>query len=224
MFVQEEVTNDNPLGRIFNIVQHPTIAPPFLDENTIVDCNGTRGFAQGGSLPNPEEPSTTWPQALKKSGERVDLRLLTTDPDPNVVSFEISEPLGWVSAVNPQKGLMIAYVWRTNDYPWVSLWREVREGKPAARGLEFGSTGLHQPFPILVRKGKIWDHPLFEYLDAGEKITKRYIAFLHEVPADFRGVRSIWIQEGALHILETGRPGEKGRELIMSLGPFSNAL
>jgi hypothetical protein len=63
--VREEVRNDNPLGRIYNMVQHPTIAPPFLDETTLVDCNGSRGFAQGGSLPSPEEPSFFWPQALK---------------------------------------------------------------------------------------------------------------------------------------------------------------
>ncbi len=55
--VREEVRNENPLGRIYNMVQHPTIAPQFLDETTLVDCNGRKGFAQGGSLPNPEEPS-----------------------------------------------------------------------------------------------------------------------------------------------------------------------
>src|SRR5688500_373034 len=41
--VREEITNDHAIGRIFNIVQHPTIAPPFLDEDTIVSCNGRRG-------------------------------------------------------------------------------------------------------------------------------------------------------------------------------------
>ena len=38
--VREDITNDRPLGRVYNIVQHPSIAPPFLDETTLVDCNG----------------------------------------------------------------------------------------------------------------------------------------------------------------------------------------
>ena len=53
--VKEIVTNNNPFGRIYNMVQHPTIGPPFLDEYTIVDSNGTRGFMQERAMPNPEE-------------------------------------------------------------------------------------------------------------------------------------------------------------------------
>src|SRR4029079_13787763 len=87
--VREEITNDNALGRVFNIVQHPTIAPPFLDDKTIVNCNGRKGFAQRGSWPTPEELATEWPNARKKDGQVVDLRKLESDPDPNVVSYVI---------------------------------------------------------------------------------------------------------------------------------------
>lgn len=44
--VAETVTNNNLLGRMYNVVQHPSIAPPFLDEATVVDSNATRGFPQ----------------------------------------------------------------------------------------------------------------------------------------------------------------------------------
>jgi hypothetical protein len=203
--VREEVTNENALGRMFNIVQHPTIAPPFLNESTLVDCNGRKGFAQGGSLPNPEEPSVDWPQALKKNGTAVDLRHLTNDPDPNVVSYAIDESFGWVTAANPAKGLLIGYVWRASDYPWVSLWRDVRDGQPVARGLEFGSTGLHQPFPILAKKGKIWERQLFEYIDARQTITKKYAAFLLAIPKDFQGVDSVSVEKDRLQISEKSR-------------------
>ena len=30
--VEEDITNTNPLGRVWNLVQHPTLGPPFLDE------------------------------------------------------------------------------------------------------------------------------------------------------------------------------------------------
>ena len=54
--VTESVTNTNKLGRVYNMVQHPSIAPPFLDETTVVDANGRKGFMQSSPLPNPEEP------------------------------------------------------------------------------------------------------------------------------------------------------------------------
>ncbi len=214
--VQEEVTNERDIGRVFNMVQHATIAPPFLDETTIVNCNAGKGFAQGGTLPNPEEPSADWPQALKPDGQSVDLRHLNSDPEPNVVSYVIDGAYGWVIAANPSKGFLIGYLWRTADYPWVSFWRDVHDGKPAARGLEFGSTGLHQPFPILTKKGKIMGRPLFDYIDAGETIIRRYTAFLIDIPADFSGVGSASIDGESLHLIESKSPGSS-REFIINL-------
>jgi len=218
--VREEITNDRPLGRIFNVVQHPTIAPPFLDESTLVDCNGTKGFAQGGALPNPEEPSAEWPVAVTKAGERVNLRQLGSDPNPNVATFAIEEEYGWVTAASPAKGLLLGYVWKKSDYPWVSMWRDVREGKPAARGLEFGTTGMHQPFPILVKKGRLWDRPLFEYIDAGETMAKSYQGFLLTIPADFSGVASMEVKPDRL-ILRESKAQKAGREFMVSLNGLS---
>ena len=49
--ITEEVTNTNLRGRIYNMVQHPTIAPPFLDDATVVDSNAGAGFWQEGVVP-----------------------------------------------------------------------------------------------------------------------------------------------------------------------------
>ena len=153
--VREEITNTNKLGRLYNIVQHATIGPPFLDESVVVDANARKGFMQGSPLPNPEEPSVYWPTGLL-DGQPVNLRHLTDNHNPNVVSFTIDEEYGWVTACNAAQGLMIGYLWKTSEYPWFNAWRHVEKGKPFARGLEFGTTGLHQPFPVLVKKGKIF--------------------------------------------------------------------
>ncbi len=200
--IEETVTNENALGRPYNMVQHPSIGPPFLTRNTVVDANGRRGFAQGGSLPNPEEPSAYWPQAVNRDGERVNLRHLHEDHDPNVASFAIDESIGWVTAATPEHGLLIAYLWPTADYPWLDIWRNVVDGEPQARGLEFGTTGLHQPFPILMEKGRIFGRRLFEYLDAGESATKRFATFLLKIPSDYTGVGAIEIGPTAITITE----------------------
>jgi hypothetical protein len=130
------------------------------------------------------------------------MRRLTNATAPNVVSYSIEASYGWVTAATPAKGLLIGYLWKTRDYPWVSLWRDVREGRPAARGLEFGTTGLHQPFGILVQKGRIWDRPLFDYLDSGATTVRSYLVFLFYVPPDFTGVQSITADGNRLVLTE----------------------
>jgi hypothetical protein len=193
------------------MVQHATIGPPFLDETTEVDSNARQGFMQSSPLPNPEQLEIRWPEAIRQ-GQPVDLRRLTTDPNPNVVSFVIEDELGWVTATNTAKELLLGYVWRTADYPWLNLWRHVQGGKPLARGLEFGTTGLHQPFKILAGKPRIFGRPTFHYLDAGESATRSYAAFLVKVPRDFQGVDRLLYQGGQIVIHERGA---SGRELAI---------
>ena len=213
--VNEEVTNLNKLGRIFNIVQHPTIGPPFLDENTLVDSNATRGFMQSSPLPNPEVPAVKWPEA-RQDGKVVNLRHLTSDPNPNVVSYTIDDEYGWVTASSPTRGLLIGYLWKSAEYPWFNAWRHVEKDKPLARGLEFGTTGLHQPYPILVGKGRIFGRALFEYLDAGQSSSKSYVCFLFKIPADYKGVASLTYRNDQLVLHE--RNSRPKRNLVMDVG------
>lgn len=204
VIVEEFVTNLNPIGRIYNIVQHPTIGGPFLNEHTIVDSNGTRGFMQERSMPNPEDPEVRWPEALKMDGTEVDLRFLEDDPAPTVVSYIIEEEYGWVTATSPETGLLLGYLWKTSDYPWLNIWRHVKDGKPVARGLEFGTSGLHQPGKDLVAKGRIFDRPLYRYIDASETQVYPYAMFLLEIPEGFEGVGSVSYQGKTLEVVEVG--------------------
>lgn len=215
ILVRETVRNENSLGRVFNMVQHPTIGAPFLDSATMVDCNGRRGFAQGGSLPNPEEPSSYWPRAIDADGNSIDLRHLVDRHDPNVASFVIDGEIGWITAASPSHELLLGYVWRTRDYPWVSVWRNAVDGKPDARGLEFGTTGLHQPFPALTRKLTIFGRPLFEFLDADEGREKSYAAFLVPIPRDFKGVDGLVLAGSHLRIRERSSGGSKPIEVVV---------
>lgn len=199
--VSDEITNVNKLGRLYNIVQHPSIAPPFLDESVIVDCNALKGYMQESPMPTPEEPTLYWPKNFYH-GDIVDFRYLTDNPNPAVVSFVFrdSEEYGWVTACNPARGLLVGYRWKTAEYPWLNIWRNVKDSKPAARGLEFGTTGLHQPFGVLIRKGTMFGRPLYEYLDAGETIVKSYTLFLADIPKDCTGVENVGIKNGSIII------------------------
>ena len=199
------------------MVQHPTIGPPFLDEYTIVDSNGTRGFMQERSLPNPEETEAHWPQAFQIDGTEVDLRFLGDDPSPNVVSFIVEEEIGWVTATSPKQGLLLGYVWETEDYPWLNIWRHVKDGKPFARGLEFGTSGLHRPGYDLVAKGRIFEQPLYRYIDADEAQSFRYAMFLAEIPEDFAGVASVVMRDSQILISEVG---DRARQVTVAAFPL----
>ena len=214
--VTEAVTNQRPLGRIYNMVQHPTIGPPFLDETTVVDANAGRGFMQGGTLPNPEEPSVVWPVAEKKDGTEVDLRRFSDNTEPAVVSFVIDAEYGWTTAANADKGLLIGYLWKTDDYAWYDDWRNVRDDRPFARGLEFGTSGLHQPFPVLVRKGKIFDRQIFVHIDAGETVTRSYMNFLTVVDDGLTGVRNVAFDGASLRL-----EPQTGDAIVVDAGALS---
>lgn len=213
--VTETVTNRNRLGRPYNMVQHPTIGPPFLAPDTVVDSNARQGFMQSSPMPNPEQPPVWWPQALK-DGQPVNLRHLVDDPMPNVVSFVVDDQMGWVTAATPSQGLLIGYLWKTTEYPWLNIWRHVESGRPLARGLEFGTTGLHQPFRLLLAKGRIFGKPLFSWLEPGESHTRGYAAFLLRIPPDYQGVARVVHRDGVITVEERG--AGRNRDLSIRAG------
>jgi hypothetical protein len=205
-FVTEEIKNLNKYGRIFNIVQHVTIAPPFLDKSTLFDNNAEKGFEdkEDGSL-NQEEPILKWPEVIH-NGEKVSLRQFQNEW-PRVSSFVYhqNEKYGWVTACNPGKKLMLGYIWKTEDYPWINFWRSMENGVPMAFGMEFGTTGLHEPFPVIAKKGKIFDCNIYAFIDANEVISKSFTAFLAKIPEDYNGVDKIEINNSLMIIKEKNR-------------------
>jgi len=205
-FITEEIKNLNRNGRMFNIVQHVSIAPPFLDKSTLFDNNTLQGFEDrgDGSL-NQDEIILKWPQA-DHNGEKVNLRQFEGDW-PNVSSFVYNQTdkYGWVTACNPGKRLMLGYIWKTEDYPWINFWRSMENGVPMAFGMEFGTTGLHEPFPVVAKKGKIFDRNIYAFIDANEVISKSFTAFLAKIPEDYKGVEKIEISNSLFIIKEKNR-------------------
>ena len=219
--VTEEVTNINKLGRIYNIVQHPSIAPPFLDEMTLVDSNAEYGFEQGGPIPVASKSAARWPK-MDIRGRIVDLRQFKNSPsetsehDVSSFMFNKSDEFGWVTACNSRTRLLIGYIWKTQEYPWLNIWRYLQKGRVTARGLEFGTTGYHQPYDKLVRQGLILDRPLYEYIDAGRTVKKSYVGFLASIPNDYEGVASVKSGGGRLMLFE--RRKQNPRTITLKMG------
>ena len=93
----------------------------------------------------------------------------------------------------------------------------MKDGKPFARGLEFGTSGLHRPGYDLVAKGRIFERPLYRYIDADEKQSFRYAMFLAEIPEDFAGVASVAIKDSDVMIIEAG---DRARQVTVAAFPL----
>lgn len=202
--VVESITNYRPIGRVYNFVQHPTIGGPFLNERTVVDSNAGRGFMQASTLEKPQEREVQWPGSGKLDGTEVDVRFLSGDDRPPVVTYLVEDEYGWVTASSPDNGLLIGYLWRTEEYPWLNIWRNARDGSPYARGLEFGTTGLQRPgLGPVVATGRIFYKPIYRYIDASETQTFTYVNFLVAIPDDFAGVSEVIYENGTISVVET---------------------
>ena len=117
--------------------------------------------------------------------------------------FDDRDAYGWVTACNARKGLMLGYVWKLSEYPWMLIYRMPMEGNP--RFLTFEpATGFPGPYEQYVTRGRVLGRPLFEFLDAGKTVEKSYTAFLSEISADYRGVETVQVVEGGIVISEQG--------------------
>lgn len=200
--VKEVVKNEYGRGRLYNMVQHPTLAFPFLDGDTLVNCNASYGFDQFRSG-HPERRALQWPAGTDGKGRPVDLRR----PDKkynSVFSFIVDRgsEYGWITAFNPRRRLLLGYLWRRSDYPWIHLWQHWEEDRIKYRGIEFGTAGIHQPFKKILETGvQLFGEKTVEYIDAGESVGRNYLSFLLEMAGDGGGVEQVKIDPESGHIL-----------------------
>jgi len=183
--VKEQFTNNLTIGRLSNVVQHGTIAAPFLTEKTILSSNATRGFDQRTNDSYLEDSSFVWPNGKMADGSEIDLSKVTSEKG-FVTTHIFEDSIGWITALNPDENLLMGYVWKTAEYPWLNVWHMSKDGKPFVQGLEFGTTGLGQPYKLLAENNvTFYGRNSFEYIDAGETMEKSWICFMIEMPEEF---------------------------------------
>ena len=217
--VTDSITNPNSARQIFNLVQHVTLGAPFLDSTTIVDTKVDKGFWQSGGVPPIGAAILGWPQVVL-GGKTLNLQYQHPKDNPGdyVVSYALpqGDGYGWVTAVNASKKLLIGYVWPIAESPWLNLWSNTSQ---VARGLEFGTGGLHQPFPAVIATGPIFNRGICEYVAIDSPKTKSFTAFLAEIPVDFKGVSQVAYQKDKITISETGGAAPRTIVIPISMNP-----
>lgn len=193
--VKETISNTNILGRLYNVVQHPTISAPFLSAETIINCNATKGF-EYRNADDYKKHLLSFPNAKDEDNKDFDL----SKPQQaynSVYSFVIkqNDEYGWITAFFPAHHLLLGYVWPRWQYPWISLWQHFENGNIKYRGLEFGTTGIHQPVKNILGKNllNILNEQTAKFIDAGEKQSFEYTAFLYSTTKNFTSVKNVAI-------------------------------
>jgi hypothetical protein len=202
--VDETITNINPLGRLFNMVQHPTLAAPFLNASTIVNCNATIGFNQD-HYQSAEQNNFHFPFVKDNNGDTFNVKNPPTNYNA-VFSFLVDKNnnIGWLTAYSPSHNLLIGYIWKRNDYPWIHLWQHWNETEIMYRGLEFGTAGIHQPYKEIINTAmQLFGEKTFAYIDAGESVSKKYFCFMFEPAESFSEVEEVKIDADTIIIQTT---------------------
>jgi hypothetical protein len=183
--VVESFKNFTSEGRATNVFQHATIGPPFLNEHTLINSNAGYGFNSEYEYPDPYRHEFEYPDAFLDTAGKEPVDLRTVSVQKNYVTkhvIEAGDDFGWVTAYDPESGIILIYVWETDQYPWLNFWNSTDDGKPLAMGLEFGTKGISGPYEQLLKDSISYHgHYSWEYLDAGETVEKSYLMCILEI-------------------------------------------
>lgn len=213
--VNEQIENILKTPVAFNLVQHPTLQAPFLNEETIIQSNATKGLLQENLVAGHLHQATNWP-FLKVGKKKMDLSK-SSSQQSIVASFAMpeQEQLGWVTAYSPMQELLFGYCWLIKDYPWLNIWKQVENNKTIYTGLEFGTTGIHlNLFDTMQNHADRWGHSNYHLLAPNKHTTKTYWSFLLPLKRVQQGVKNIKVNDDLrcinIHFL-------KGRPLVLDL-------
>ncbi len=203
--IRETVRNLARMDVPFTMCQHVSFGPPFLEPGvTIFDLSAVRGHTFPGDFGKPQRlrPDTpfTWPMAPGAGGAAVDLRQADRRPHSDFSTLRMDTRMehAWFSAVNPRAGLLVAYIWKRADFPWLGIWEEHRgrrqppwNGRSLARGMEFANS----PFPASLReavdRGRFQGERTYRWLPALGRLDFDYALMAAPIEPACRGVAAI---------------------------------
>lgn len=203
--IKEKTTNLARKDQPFTMCQHVTFGPPFLERGvTVFDMNAVKAQTFPGRFGEKQRlkqnASFQWPFAPGANGKKIDIRTLTgkTSGDFTTQLIDPSADLAWFSALNPKLGILVAYTWNRQDYPWVGNWEENHSrktnpwlGKTLARGMEFANTPFPTGLRAAVDMGRFQNQQSFAWLPALSSVSTEYTIIIKQVDPGFKGVANI---------------------------------
>lgn len=212
MQIDTEIESRLGFDRPIFWAEHATIGAPFLEpEVTVVDMPAARAKTRpytggsGGPMPHrlPSDVEFTWPIAPDVNGGHVNLRAVPRSPnsgDHTTALMDSSRRIVYVTAINTRRRLMVGWIFRPGDYPWVQNWEFYPRAGNLARGLEFATLPFDLPRREVIQQNSLWGTLLYRWLPAKSKISSRILEFYTRVPAGMNKVDDVRLENGALII------------------------
>jgi hypothetical protein len=189
--------------------EHATISAPFLEPGkVVVDMPAARSKTKAYQQPSATRQlqsyvDFTWPNAPTVDGQMFDVRsapMRANTTDHTTTLLDPSRRLVFVTAIHPEKGLLIGWVFRRAEFPWVQTWLSYPGPNRMTRGLEFST----QPFDLtradVLKHGPLFDSPVLRILPAKSTVTSSFLMFYTPVPAGFLKVDDVQLSGGKLVI------------------------
>jgi hypothetical protein len=227
VLVQSELDNELGFDRPVNWAEHATIGSPFLESGvTVVDLSGSRSRTRPyDELLNKQTSRRltsgqdfTWPLAPGLHGDAVDLRQTPDNAgylDHATTLMDPDRDLEWATALNAKKGLLLGYIFKRAEYPWLQYWGNYPATGKFARGMEFGT----QPFDVSRREaistGVMFGVPTYRWLPANSKITSRFLVFYTRAPQDLKRVDDVHIENHQIVVADRSAH----QELMLAVTP-----
>ena len=231
IYCEEHAENLSRYDRPMSWNEHVTFGPPFLEcGTTIFDMPATQakvcpaGYSERIFLQPDGEFS--WPQAPRKDGGINNLRIMPNEIFGHYTAqlLDPTREIGFISACNPRQGMLVLYVYRRADFPWVGNWEERNsriaapwKGKTFCRGMEFSTTPFAIPLRDTIDNGRLFGETTYRWLPAKARVSVRFLIVLFAVPENFAGVSKVSINRGVMHVTEAG---VRKRPLTVSVGEF----
>lgn len=206
--------------------EHATVGSPFLEPGvTVFNLSGsksrTRPYQQAVN-PNTRterrlEPGRDflWPDAPGLNGTTIDMRSTPADThylDHTATLLDPSREYEWTTALNPGKHLLLGYVFRREDYPWLQTWGNYPPTRKLARGMEFSTQPYDVPRRQAVAIGTIFDTPTIHWLPAKATVRTRFLLFYTHLPDGFAEVGDVRLESGRLVIEDR----KSGRQVVLA--------
>ncbi len=226
IYVQSELENELGFDRPVCWAEHATIGSPFLQPGvTAVDMSARRAQTRPyegdqGDLEHrlPSGKDFTWPTAPGVKHGKVDERVAPAEGgtgDHTTCLMDPSLKLVWVTAINPEKRLILGYIFHREEYPWTQNWENYPKTMKWARGLEFSTQPYDIPRREVVQDHSMFGAPTYRWLPAKSKIGSNFLIFYAQIPEGFRKVDDVRLENG--QILVEDRKQKKQIRLAASL-------
>ncbi|HWR15714.1 MAG TPA: hypothetical protein VN577_12875 [Terriglobales bacterium] len=226
VYFRETVKNQRTVDRFCGWVEHATFGPPLMspgESDFFVSGSRAKTWALGyeGKAILRDNAEFHWPHAPALKGRSVDLRKPFANDGKGFVATVLvnsKNDYGVIAVLNWRLGLAAGYVFRSADFPWVTLWEEniARSGAPwngvtRARGVEFGTT----PFPVghqqTISDGPLFQTPTLTRVPAKSALSTVYAMFLTPVSREWRKISDIQVKRNEIVI----RGGSRNQRLAV---------